>query len=215
MKNILTLVTLLAFIMYWIVTLFFTFPNNPLSAKNFELKLFFDTHLSQRWDFFAPPPTSNDRLYFSYFYNDPITKLKKVRTFEVLEPIITEKRKKAPFNKKEDVMDYIVSGSVSEIQNSIKELYDTLEAQAKKNKFSYTVEDKNKRVIEMIERIESFTILSNYALLVAQNNQIPLQKTAFKITITNIAIPKFINKNASQKREEKIILSSNIHFLKL
>lgn len=215
MKNSLIIITFLAFIIYWLITLFFNFPDNPINIDNLKSRQNFDTHLFQRWGFFAPPPTSNHRLYLSYFYNDDDNpKIIKTRTFEVLQLITAEKRKRAPFNRKQDVLDYIISGSVHNIQTNIKQVSDVIRIQEKKNKKALTQQQKSKQIIETIEKTESFKNLSNYAKIVAKKNKIPFNNTLFKITITHIEIPKFVNKNSSNKREEQIILSSNTHTLK-
>ncbi|CAA7386119.1 DUF5819 family protein [Chryseobacterium fistulae] len=214
MKNIAVFITFCLFIAYWSLTLFFTFPENPMNVRDLKYRQYFEAHFYQNWSFFAPPATFNERLYFSYIYNDPITNTKKVRTFETLVPITQEKKKKAPFNRKQDVLDYVICGSVHEVQNKIKEVYDIIKVEEKRNQKSSSIEEKNKKVIEEIEKTESFHNLQNYAKIVAEKNGIPKNDTQYKITITNIDIPKYVNKSSQTKREEKTVISSNLHPLK-
>ncbi|CAA7197270.1 hypothetical protein [Chryseobacterium potabilaquae] len=215
MKNTVIYITCFIFITYWSITLFFTFPENPINVKNLKVRQCFDNFFYQQWSFFAPPATFNDRLYFSYIYHDPITNNKKVRTFEALATITKEKREKAPFNKTQDVLDYIISGSVHDTQNNVKEIYDMINAQDKRTGATTPSDEKSKKVIEVIEKTESFSNLLNYAKIIAKNNRIPENNTECKITITNLAIPKFVNKNSLDKKEEQTIFSSHLHPLKL
>ncbi|CAA7392449.1 hypothetical protein [Chryseobacterium fistulae] len=215
MKNIVIYITFFIFITYWSITLFFTFPENPINVKNLKVRQCFDNFFYQQWSFFAPPATFNERLYFSYIYYDPITHNKKVRTFEALATITKEKRENAPFNKTQDVLDYIISGSVHDMQNNLKEIFDMINAQDKRTGKTTPSDEKSKKVIEVIEKTESFSNLFNYAKIIAKNNNIPENNAECKITLTNLAIPKFVNKNSLDKKEEQTIFSSHFHPLKL
>lgn len=214
MKNIVTYIIFCFFVIYWSTTFFFTFPENPLNVKSIQLRRVFDSYFYQQWSFFAPPATFNERLYFSYFYHDPATKTQKIRTFEILDPITKEKRKHTPFNKPQDVLDYVISGSVTDIQNNLKEAYDMIKVEDKENKKVSNQEEKTKKVLGIIEKTESFYNLLNYAKVVAKNNNVPTNDTKYKIIITNVAIPKFLYKNTLNKKEENVILSSNFYSLK-
>lgn len=99
------------------VNIFFVLPDNDLNVRAYKLNQYFDMVFFQRWAFFAPPPKFNERLYLNFFsINNRL-----IKRFEVLEEIAKSKQAAAPFNKPEEIIDYLVSNSVeSIIDNSIQ-----------------------------------------------------------------------------------------------
>ena len=104
--------------MYWLVTLLYVSPNNPLRIQyDAELKQF-ESWGFQRWTFFAPPPTQNHRLYFAFSPQDGTGE-----TIEVLEEIYARKQQYHPFNESIESIDYVVSGIATSITDSMREVF--------------------------------------------------------------------------------------------
>ena len=53
----------------------------------------FNLVFNQKWNFFAPPPKSNSKIYFIYY-----DKNSTIYSFEVLSTILKEKQRKSPFD---------------------------------------------------------------------------------------------------------------------
>src|SRR5665213_3955688 len=51
---------------YWLVTLLYVSPNNPIRVQFLPQLAFFERFFFQRWEFFAPPPMYNERIYFIF-----------------------------------------------------------------------------------------------------------------------------------------------------
>jgi hypothetical protein len=102
---------------YGLMTLLYNAPSNPLRIS-FDAKLTtFEKWFFQKWSFFAPPPTENDRLYFAF---SPISG--EGVTIEVLQGVYARKQQDAPFNVRAEVVDYVISGNAAGIRDSIREV---------------------------------------------------------------------------------------------
>jgi hypothetical protein len=99
----------------WAAYVFMTFlyvsPSNPIRDRMTKPLARFELVASQKWSFFAPPPRSNRRLYYKFFNEKSVV----VDTFEVLVPITTAKRAEAPFNTGEEIIDYMLHGSLEQL----------------------------------------------------------------------------------------------------
>jgi len=126
------------FVFYWLVTVLYNLPSNPIKIKISNLLYDFELVFAQKWSFFAPPPQSNNKLYYSFFNEDK----ELIDSFEVLEIIFKEKKDKLPFNIKEEITDYVISGSVNQLFNVIIHTRDKL-------KF----EDNNQKNIQEYDKV--------------------------------------------------------------
>ncbi len=103
--------TIFFFLLYWIATILYVAPDNPIrNLFSKELKQF-EIYCYQKWTFFAPPPTYNTKLYYTFCSR--ITSERK--TFSALDIILSEKRAHTPFNTGEELLDYVLSGSVEQV----------------------------------------------------------------------------------------------------
>lgn len=206
-----TSVSILLFvIVYWIVTFFFVLPSNYLNVQAYRESKFFDLFLFQRWGFFAPPPTFNDRLYYTYY--DKNKNKKQIRSYEILENIYSQKQKQAPFNKKDEIMDYVISNTVNSLLDFSREAnnlieYDSLLIPEHNNSNS----KRTKFIINEIEARHGFKTLANYGRILAKENGIKDSGDLFQIKITRISIPQF--EDRYKQGSENLFFVSNIHKL--
>lgn len=192
---------------YWLITLFFVFPANYLSVKGYYASKYFDLLFFQRWGFFAPPPTYNERLYYSFYKSD----MHPTGTYEVLQNIYLEKQQKAPFNKKEEVIDYILSNSISTLidySNETRQVM-TYESYGHKKKDLDSIQLKH--LIISMERRPEFKTLLNYGRLLAIKNGFYDSSILVQIKVARMNIPQF--EDRSQKGEEELIFASTIQKL--
>lgn len=207
MKKIYKYLIFSCFGMYWLATFFIVLPNNPIKASYKRQVMDFGLLFDQRWSFFAPPPKTNTRLY--YTFSDEKDSISK--TFEVMKPLLDDKRKKAPFNSRVEIVDYILNGSIIHI-------YDLVIDQREKLQLQY--KDSTKMVIELMARdsvikrmkdIHAFKTLIEYSKIVSRKNlaKEEVNKLGYlKIALTEINIPKFIDRNKESPNREGLVIET-------
>lgn len=203
MKNFILITSLFVFVLYWLITIFFQLPDNPLKVEFIKENMLFETFFYQKWSFFAPPPKHDDRLYY-YF-----RKGENIVSFEIIALLNKVKTEKAPFNSRENILDYILSNQMHAIEASLTDFYSKYNIKDTENieKFWLKFYEENKT---------SYNIrtLLNYARIVAQENNLKFNEYEVKIVITHIDIPKFKDRHIKNiEREEKTAFETP--FLKL
>lgn len=197
---------LFIFVFYWIATIIFNMPDNPVRSILAKPLYDFNLLFSQKWNFFAPPPKSNSKLYFVYYSNE-----KPLYSCEVLSTILQEKRAKAPFNSKEEAVDYIISGSISQLTNYIILNRENLSFQNQTKKIEDLDSDARKILLAKTNDINEFKTLVNFSKIVAKK-KIPEETVTkinkIKIIITETEIPKFHDRY-NKEPEEKLLLETN------
>ncbi|MBP0613907.1 hypothetical protein J8J42_12745 [Chryseobacterium sp. cx-311] len=194
-------------IIYAASTLLYNSPNNYIKIKfEKELKIF-DLFFNQRWGFFAPPPTFNNRLYYTFYDKNQ----KKIETFEVLQNLSEQKRYARPFNEREEMIDYLLNGPIIAISNYIPLHRDSI----LRSRPSLSDAAANKFAVEKIsanaESLPGYAVLKNYSKEVAKYS---LAKDTYKevhyvdIKITGVPINKFTDRHAVNSSQEFMI----IHF---
>ncbi len=207
MKNLQYKLMLTLFIGYWLITLFFIMPNNPISINLMRGKEVFETNFFQRWAFFAPPPTFNERVYVVLMDKDSIQK----NVFEIVEPILSSKSMKAPFNGQEQIFDYIFSSTISSLEQNLRTLQDIFNSAKLKGGVLISDSLNTENLLIEVEKSSDFKTLANYAKKLAINNRQDISKTSYQIQIVKNSIPQFVDKENKTIKSE-IIFSS--HFLK-
>ena len=181
-------------------------PDNPVRSNIAKPLYDFNLLFSQKWNFFAPPPKSNSKLYFVYYSNE-----KPLYSCEVLSTILQEKRAKAPFNSKEEAVDYIISGSISQLTNYIILNRENLSFQNQTKKIEDLDSDARKILLAKTNDINEFKTLVNFSKIVAKK-KIPEETVTkinkIKIIITETEIPKFHDRY-NKEPEEKLLLETN------
>ena len=196
MKIVKKTICYLMFFTYWGFTFLFIFPNNPIKAKLKKSMFDFNLFFRQTWSFFAPPPKSNSRLYYSFFDKNK----DEIKSFEIMEPLLYEKRKKAPFNTEEEILDYMLSGVINNIYGMIQTQRGKLQLEYR-NLNNFELEQIAKdSIVNNLEKIKPFKTLIKYSSIVAKNNLTSEQYKNIKylkIIISEAQIPKFIDRYAN------------------
>ena len=185
---------------YGITTLIFSVPENYLNISLIEYESGFNSFFYQKWGFFAPPPKANERLYYIF---EKKTNNKELIAFEVIEPLLKQKHEKAPFNTKEDLMDYLISNSIHNLTNIISTYRESLDYDTKLAKTESNELEKDKKVNDAVKEVTSFKILLNYSKKIALNNNIKFDDYNVRIKITQIDLPKFMDRYKDNKKDNK------------
>jgi hypothetical protein len=164
----------------------------------------FQSFFTQRWEFFAPPPDFNERMYY-VFINKKDSSDKKI--YEAIEPISTEKASNAPFNNESNIMDYILSSSITNIndfivdENKIKKYQDGDKLGLIHNPPVDTVFSKN--LISKVQKLHSFKTLESYSFFIAKKNKLNTENFNCILIISKILIPKFPQRFSIEKRNKQ------------
>lgn len=192
-------------LMYWLTTLLYNSPNNYLKIKFSKELSIFDMYFDQQWEFFAPPPTFNNRLYYTFLDDNR----NEIATFEILSQLSNDKKNARPFNEREEMIDYIINGSVVSIVNQIIAVRDL----EKINHSNFDIEKLNAIALEKITdnpySISGYGILKNYSKTVAQNYLDKKYKSIKYVTIkiNTVPIKKFSQRYSTKPDVENNIIS--------
>jgi len=186
-------------------------PDNYLKIKAAKQNSYFNLFLFQRWGFFAPPPTFNDRLIYSYksAFDSSVLAL------EVLKDIYQQKSKKAPFNTKEDILDYVLSNSIISLSEQVLEFYDYKRFALKTGRATKDTSIAGIIKNEMENTWEYMTLIK-YGKLVAKERNILSSKDSIGFIIGRVYLPQFADRNKPRPKQEdmQIIFSSKFTALK-
>lgn len=172
---------------YWCLTVVYVSPNNYIRARLKPLVDFFESGFYQKWEFFAPPPTFNLRVYAVAVLADN----DELFTLDLMSEMIRRKKERAPFNGPEDALDYVLFGAIVTITDAVREAF----LQAKTNnpeKSDSEWMDMAKAKLHGYDDVDpAVRALRNYATsALKQHVEIRRVKT-FRLRITRIMIPKF------------------------
>ncbi len=200
MNKIFKTIILLLFSLYWVITIFFNLPDNYVKANFLQYEPIFSLLFYQRWSFFAPPPTSDDRLY--YFFKHKTDSLKPIHTFEVIEDLGNIRRNKAPFNENETVIDYVLSNSLTSLNEMIRNEYELykkancVDGDLSCSKKFYDSSWTN------FSKVNQVTTLFNYGKIIAKAQNIDLNNYEVKFALGQSFIPKFQDRNIKKSRSQ-------------
>lgn len=187
--------TLLAFMFYWLSTLLYVTPNNYIRIQFDDYLRQFELIFFQRWAFFAPPPKSNLRLYYTFTSRqDDSTSV----VYEALKPVTKAKQEKAPFNAEEETLDYILSGSASSLRNALYDQVQLSQVVYPDSSDAFHTTNAQEIVDELGfsgQRILAYTTLKNYARLVAQRQGLALEDYRVQILLAEEDIVPFSRRN--------------------
>jgi hypothetical protein len=205
MRHILYSITMIVFISYWSITFIFNAPDNYINISLYKYNQLFQTFFYQKWSFFAPPPTFNERLYYE-FRN---IKDSSVMIFEAAEPICIAKQKNSPFNSKDDLLDYIISGSVNGVSDQMHELQESFKLDNLKKGKGDLDSLQYDTIKKFAQKSLGFHTLRNYAKYVAITNKLDITKYEIKIMFTRVPLPKFADRLKNEKAKEEMYFISN------
>ncbi|MEX0274164.1 MAG: hypothetical protein AB3N16_07300 [Flavobacteriaceae bacterium] len=195
---------LAVFSFYWLATIFFTLPENYLQIKSFGQKEIFHSLFYQQWSFFAPPPQTNDRLYYQFLNEANDTLL-----VEVLVPLQTLRQRKFLANNEETIIDNVLSNSITSISDAILDRFNVYQFNSCKDKSpDKCYEDFLKDFEEEMYSSGSLKTLRNYGVIT--NSKMRDRKhNKFKIIYTRVPIPKFADReNENVELEEEFVFET-------
>lgn len=209
MNRIIEFSVICLFFFYWAVTLFFNLPENYLTIKLSKQNTTFQTFLFQRWGFFAPPPTFDDRLYY-VFHKKGDSTLRNIQPVEICKNLFKEKSRKAPFNNDEDIFDYIISNSLITIADEAVRFRNlkTYSKQNQSNLISVLNSDSlfNLFFWNYIKSTESFKSLLNYSNVIAKANPLLGAVDSVEIWILRKNIPQFSYRDSIFKNNIDVVI---------
>ncbi|WP_298948618.1 hypothetical protein [uncultured Polaribacter sp.] len=191
-RKIISSISILIFVFYWMTTLIFVSPKNYLNINLLEYSDLFNSFFYQKWGFFAPPPKTNERLYYTF---ENKFNSKDIQIFEVIEPITKAKSENNPFNTEEDLLDYVLSNSINNIRETVINTSEFIKYQEKKLNKKFTELEKEKIYDSEIDNSSRFKTLKNYSKNVAIKNNININNYNIKLTISLIEIVPFSERN--------------------
>lgn len=212
--KIFTRVIYLLFLIYWVNTLFFTLPDNYLTIKMSRYEKLFSTFFYQKWSFFAPPPKTNERLYYEFINSNS----KDTISIEVLKPLNERRKKEYLLNYDASVVDYILSNSFNGLTDYLREEFNYYKTD---NCISLNEKDCHKKFTENIKvkigKLNEMKTLRNYGLLVSKKNINHNLYDKFRVILTSIDIKKINqNKKTLIDNETKIFETNfyNLNYVK-
>jgi len=199
------------FAFYWACTFFFNMPDNYLTISATHGERVFTSLFYQQWSFFAPPPKSSNRLYYTFAAEDTTDMV----VTEVLAPLQKIRRQKFIFNDAESMQDDLLSGSVNVFSDFLISEFDYhknngCEGSSNEEEcYRNFLRDKNEEFLET----RSITTLTRYGkLLAAKQRKATGEKRAYmRLTIAQAPIPKFADRNKTDlpTPEEDIVWFSD------
>ncbi len=206
LQSIANSLVIVVFVTYWLLTGFFTLPDNYIKLKFNKGSDIFHAVLFQRWEFFAPPPEYNDYMYYIYSSEEK----QDTMIMEVVDYVCKSKSMAAPFNSKENIMEYILSNTVIGITDIMRNRRRIMEYEAERDGCEIDDEEILKATDEEIERSMYYETLVSYANVVAEKNNIPDDYDDLEIMITRQDLPKFHQRlDKDIQMEELLVFRSN------
>jgi hypothetical protein len=204
--KILKYLACITLLLYWVVTFLYNSPNNPIRIHFSKELSLFGIVFPQKWDFFAPPPQANNKLYYSYFDENK----KNIGTFEVLSPIIKEKKDKIPFNTQAEAIDYVISSTFTNVLNSIVHKDKEYKYLHKNKSPEKTYQMAVKSVLKNIDKTHEFVTLLNFSRIIRQKNLGKNVKVRYiKMIFAEEKIKKFINRDDKAAVVRNLLLETN------
>jgi hypothetical protein len=199
----------LVFCTYWLSTIFFTFPENYLQIKAIKYEKIFSLFLYQRWSFFAPPPKTNDRLYFQY-----ISIKKDTLQLEVLKPLAEKRKQEFLFNSDRSVIDYVLANNIYALSDYLREGYNNYKFEKCGNNISE--KDCNsmflKEFYPKFHEYPELKSLLNYGILISNNNKLIVECEKIKIISTTVNIKKFNERYTKKVNTEENLVFETQYF---
>lgn len=184
------------FVCYWASTLLYVMPNNYVRIQHDDYLGKFETLFFQRWGFFAPPPKTNTRLYYTFVNAGDTT---QSYTFEAIQPITEQKRLKSPFNTKEEVLDYILGGSAHNIRDMLVEQGKVSRLVYPDSTDTFHLENTWDLVNQLGSNLPSYQTLVNYAAIIARKQGLDPATYTAQIAIAEEDIKPFSKRNEPQE----------------
>jgi hypothetical protein len=199
----------IVFVWYWLSTILFNLPNCYIKIKTLSYNQRFQDFFGQKWNFFAPPPTFNSRLYFGFFNRTDSSLVVEV---EVIESVLKAKKEKRPLNWNQEILDYTLASATMDLHEQLKEAVDVRKIIEKNEDENISY---NKVCIESRQKWNKdgnfpTQVLHNYGRRIALEKKIDINSILMKVTISKIDIPKFVDRFKDSVGNEIKIFESGL-----
>lgn len=190
------------FILYWISIFILAMPPNVVKGFITDRAPRYNSLFGNSWNFFAPPYTYYNRLY--YIIREK-THPNKVDTIEVIENISKQKQHNAPFNQKQNIIDHLINHDVGMIiyivWNNKKRPSDSEPGTTDSTYIANAIA----AVAENSNYLNSKATLFSYGNVVLKENKIDTAGKEIKIVITQTKINPFKNMSDTTSLQKEII----------
>lgn len=177
-----------AFAYYWILTILYVLPNNFIKASWHGVIYEFGKPFSQKWEFFAPPPTFNFELFV---VATPLQTDEEPICLDLLTDLLRAKRELAPFNSSAEALDYILFGCVVGVEDKLGQILSTTYQEHPGLSGEQALraahdELRNKELTDV-----NFAILKRYGLRALRKHADLVTVKNFRIRICKRFLPRF------------------------
>lgn len=195
---------------WWGLILFACFPESSLPiAANLDFYKKFDKIFYQRWGFFAPPPTENERLYYIFSKN---SNPEHTLSFEVFENMIKEKNEKYLLNDDLANLDYIIHNTISPIEDMLREGYEIYKFEKNCPEKGDTCNYKNymNRVRGKINETPFMKTLLKHASSIKNKHSLS-EYDRIQVVLTFVDLPKYAQRFSKKEPRELPIFKSDLY----
>jgi hypothetical protein len=179
-----------AFVLYWIV-------NIQLSVFGRQRSFLghgpFARAIAYRWRFFSPIPHSGNKVYFFVRYrNTPV-----MDSVELIEPLLAAKRKDAPFNQSDNIIEHLLFHAVGVIEEKVSG-YNAKAREAMPGKpdsfyYRYSIN----QALQDRECMGQVAALKHYALIKYRYGSLQTALLEYKIVLKEQFVTSFEQRNDS------------------
>ena len=201
------------FIFWWGVILFFNLPESSLPiAENYSLYKTWNVIFFKRWEFFAPPPNYDDRLY--YVYTD-LKKPENITNYEVFKTLHKKRKKGYFFNNRLSNLDQTLHSISTSTTDLIKKNYEIYKFQQNCD----TALNNSDCFQKYVEKVSTdFHETQNLTILIKHAKEIAILKSItdakVQIILSAKELPKFKDRHKiDAKRKEYMLFISNYYNL--
>ena len=195
---------------YWMSTLLVNLPNCYLKIQTTEYNDKFLEFFRQSWNFFAPPPRANNRLYFSYYNKEGRDTVLAYR-YEVIESIVKAKQKKRPFNYKEEILDYTLNNALIDFVGGMGEVMDAAKVLHPNATDSLRYVITTKSIDKYLLENYPSSLIYNFGIRFGKEKNLSPEEYLMKFSIRQIPIKKFAKRNEKDTvSQEQLVYESNI-----
>jgi hypothetical protein len=186
----LSFLAIAVFILYWIA-------NIQLSVfgkhRSFPGLASLDHAIAYRWRFFSPIPHSGNRVYF--FVRDQNTKVGD--SIELIELLLTAKRKDAPFNQSDNIIEHLLFHAVGAIEENVATYNAKIREEMPGKTDSFYYQYVTAKALTDPVCIGQLTALRKYAQVMYGHGRLNTAHLEYKIVLKEKYVVPFDHRNDS------------------
>lgn len=185
----------LIFCAYWLITVVFTFPESSVViGENYHMYNKFNSYFYQQWSFFAPPPKSNRKLTYSYFYME--NNVLKRTEVEVFDNIFEDITRHYPFNDVYINFEWMFYAKTDQIQDVIRRYVSVKKIE------NFKEEADRKAIKSIVYQSKAFAFILDHAVKLQRKLDVP-DNARVQIMISDVPINKYKDRYKSSASNPK------------